>query len=823
MNHRKLIAALFLFSLFNLTINWELHAQSTTANNQTTESTATATTDTVAEVSLAKILPLAAALKEEALNIDSQIGAINNIEDLEKKHFDLQQKIAELQNKLSPLEKSKAFRLEQISELRTQIRQAIETSGDLAKGIAARMQLAEQLRQTWQSKKSVWASHKTNFSADTNETIRPIIKDSESLISKALKKLDGIETPLVEFQGRVVSLQQESQKLLQQIDTIMTAMRKDLFRRSRPAMFTPSFIREFDKTLWEAFWLGIATVAVPERSFFNTYGWIFGLQLILVFAFAIFFRRLNMATLEKLKLGFLVKRYLSAAILPGILLPMILLEEHPKLIYFIFTILIIVSAARLLAGMVESIWRRRLVYIVSGLYQTIQLFNMIALPAPFFRLFIAIIGLIGSIICFWRARVATNQSDSVLFFIAAKLGGLSMLLVFITQVAGYSQFSNHLLDIAIKTVFICLLAWMSALILRGSFEAAFDNKWVRKSAIINTHYRLFIKRISLLLEILTAFFALSAILSTWGVADTTLQASNLILQTGFSFQGNLYSIGLLTTAIIAIYLAMFSSWLIQRILDEEVYPRKKVERGVGISINRLIHYSFILVAISLGFSTLGIGMQNLTVIIGAFGIGIGFGLQNIVNNFASGLILLFERSVKVGDVVVINNEWGIIKNLGLRATVVETFNHSEMIVPNSDLVSTMVTNWTLTDRQVRIILKVGVAYGSDIDLVSKTLYLAAQNHPYAMKAPAPVVLFTTFGASSLDFELRVWVADIDNQLIIKDELNREIDRLFRENNIEIPFSQHDLHIRTMDKPFQESIQTLLLPEQKSEGESKTKA
>lgn len=229
---------------------------------------------------------------------------------------------------------------------------------------------------------------------------------------------------------------------------------------------------------------------------------------------------------------------------------------------------------------------------------------------------------------------------------------------------------------------------------------------------------------------------------------------------------------------------------------------------MGISINRLIHYAFIVAGISLGFSTLGIGMQNLTVIIGAFGIGIGFGLQNIVNNFASGLILLFERSIKVGDVVQINGEWGIIKNLGLRATVVETFDHSEMIVPNSDLVSTMVTNWTLSDRQVRLIVKVGVAYGSDVDLVTKLMYQVAQENPFVMKIPEPSVLFVNFGGSSLDFEMRVWVADIDNRLKIKNEINREIDRLFRENKVEIPFSQHDLHLRTIDVPAGELLQKL---------------
>ncbi|PKL47493.1 MAG: hypothetical protein CVV42_12890 [Candidatus Riflebacteria bacterium HGW-Riflebacteria-2] len=294
-------------------------------------------------------------------------------------------------------------------------------------------------------------------------------------------------------------------------------------------------------------------------------------------------------------------------------------------------------------------------------------------------------------------------------------------------------------------------------------------------------------------------------LYVWGLFDNSSHAATAILALGVSFQGVNLTIGLLVSAIVALYLALFASWLIQTILNEEVYPRKKVDRGVGISINRLISYAFVVVGISMAFSTLGIGMQNLTVIIGALGVGIGFGLQNIVNNFASGLILLFERSIKVGDVVQINGEWGLIKNLGLRATVVETFDRSELIVPNSDLVSATVTNWTLTDRQVRLIIPVGVAYGSDVDLVTRLLLQITEENPVVMKFPAPIVLFLNFGASSLDFELRCWVADIDKRLTIKDEINREIDRLFREHNIEIPFSQHDLHIRSIDTPARAAL------------------
>ena len=184
-------------------------------------------------------------------------------------------------------------------------------------------------------------------------------------------------------------------------------------------------------------------------------------------------------------------------------------------------------------------------------------------------------------------------------------------------------------------------------------------------------------------------------------------------------------------------------------------------------------------------------------LLGAFGVGIGFGLQDIVNNFLSGLILLFERPIKVGDGVLIDGEYGTVTHIGLRSTVVENLNQAELIVPNSQIISQKVTNWTLSSRRVRLVAEVGVAYGSDLEKVLRILSEVAQQHPEVLDEPKPMPLFIQFGASSLDFELRVWIANVDNRPRIQNELLLEIDRRFREEQVEIPFPQHDLHLRSV--------------------------
>jgi potassium-dependent mechanosensitive channel len=259
-------------------------------------------------------------------------------------------------------------------------------------------------------------------------------------------------------------------------------------------------------------------------------------------------------------------------------------------------------------------------------------------------------------------------------------------------------------------------------------------------------------------------------------------------------------VGRLILAGLVLYVSLVISWLARTFLQSEAYRKWNFDRGVGDSINMLIHYTLVVLGALLALGVLGVELQNFAIVAGALGIGIGFGLQNVVNNFASGLILLFERPVRVGDTVVVGGEWGTIRKIGLRSTVMLTFDQSEMIVPNADLVSEKVVNWTLSNPIARIILEVGTAYGSDIEQVLQILRESGPAHDAVMAEPKPQALFVGFGDSSLDFELRVWVREIRLRLEVRSVVLTEIERRFAEAGIEIPFPQRDLHIRSIDAP-----------------------
>jgi small-conductance mechanosensitive channel len=258
-------------------------------------------------------------------------------------------------------------------------------------------------------------------------------------------------------------------------------------------------------------------------------------------------------------------------------------------------------------------------------------------------------------------------------------------------------------------------------------------------------------------------------------------------------------LGLLLAAAALLYGSFVASLAVQTLLLEEVFPKRNVEPGVGLSISRLIQYSLILVGFLLALTALGFTLTNLTILGGAIGVGIGFGLQAIVNNIASGLILLFERPIRVGDAIQLVDLPCEVKKIGLRSTVVTSRDDADIVIPNSDLITNQVTNWTLSERRMRLRVPVGVAYGSDVPLVMRILKESAEGNLSVLSNPPSSVLFLGFGESSLNFELRVWIRDFLDRFRIRSELNQTIDSRFRSEGIEIPFPQRDLHVRSVDE------------------------
>ncbi|RKY02873.1 mechanosensitive ion channel family protein [Candidatus Poribacteria bacterium] len=253
--------------------------------------------------------------------------------------------------------------------------------------------------------------------------------------------------------------------------------------------------------------------------------------------------------------------------------------------------------------------------------------------------------------------------------------------------------------------------------------------------------------------------------------------------------------------IIELAALLIGGWIaskqIQKLLRKHALEKTGLDEGTQFTILKMIHYLIMAILIYQAISMIGLDLKGLAFIAGVMSLGIGFGLQNIASNFASGLIMMFERPVRVGDVVKVGDMEGIVTDIRMRSTTITTFDNVAVIIPNSEFITNRVVNWTHSDPKVRVHIPVGVAYGSDVELVTKLLLKIADEHPDVLDEPKPQVFFLGFGDSSLDFELAVWIPSPAIRKKVISDLNYSIEAAFREHDIEIPFPKRDVYIKAM--------------------------
>ena len=445
-------------------------------------------------------------------------------------------------------------------------------------------------------------------------------------------------------------------------------------------------------------------------------------------------------------------------------------------------------------------WKKHFVYTVITVFLVTTIMTVINFPVTLFRLYIAITALIVVLLCLKWSRENVHSRGSGLFTWPLRFGALFFTFIGIAELWGKHEISSYLLASMMDSIVTALIFVLFVKMINGVLAWIFNVSPLKVATLNRKIDTAFIVRgVSRLLDaIVWGLILPSTILVIWGVHETMEGAMKWILALGVNLGSYRLTLGLLVLAGLIIYISFLISWIVQKLIIDAVLLKRQREKGARHSVARLIHYVIISLGFIFAFSTFGFDVTKITIIISALGVGLGFGLQHIVNNFVSGLVLLFERPVRVGDSIQIGGKWAEIKNIGLRATTVQTLDQADVMIPNADLVNSQVTNWTLSNRQVRVSIPVGVVYGSDVTLVMEKLMACAKANLLISENPLPQVLFLEFGNSSLNFELRVWVLDADDRLKVGSELHQEIDRSFREAGIVIAFPQLDMHLRSVD-------------------------
>jgi len=757
---------------------------------------------------LNEVIPQANAISARLTAAEAVIAQADSLDGVHQKLADLADTLKEVEAQFINWEDAVNWPLNRLMTVETRYSQIDQEQKQQLEVLSGLFKDLENLRTTWTEEKNFW--QKWQKALRKSEVNIP-----EDVFTKAQKNIDALLERISEASTKLLKMQEEysaereildSRLLL--IDKTLKQLRQETFRRNAYSLFSLDFYRQLTPEMFAEYRANfISTVRLPE-GFWQRHGWIIILELIstVVLVSLLSLRRKRPKPISE-DWRFLFQHPFAGAIFITIAATGSLYENIPPSWAWLMLTIATIAATVLVAAMAENNRRRRLIVTLAIVYLVSEVLKVSGLPTPAYQLYEVLLCAFAAPTCLLIARRRRHKEPDRFgpYLASLYLISLVALVGLLTALLGFATLSIHLIEAVLGTIIIIFMVRMTIHLADGGITEFLRLNWVRDRQLVMKLGISTGERLKTLARIFILINAGLYLLVAWGVYNDIDETLTTLLSYEYTIGGFNISVYMVAMVTLVLYLTNLVSWLLQALVDAHYMTPRRIDYGVKAALKRLLHYTLFTIGFFVAISMAGLDLQKFTIIAGALSVGIGFGLQNIVNNFVSGLILLFERPVKVGDTINIDEQWGTITRIGMRSTVFETLDRSEVIVPNSDLISQKVTNWTFTTNVSRIVLTVGVAYGSPLDKVLDILIRVAKEHPDILKDPESSAIFTGFGESSIDFELRVWVSDISKRLKIKSDMGQAVDRYFREEGITIPFPQRDLHLRSIEEDLRSSF------------------
>jgi potassium efflux system protein len=370
----------------------------------------------------------------------------------------------------------------------------------------------------------------------------------------------------------------------------------------------------------------------------------------------------------------------------------------------------------------------------------------------------------ASLFLFWLLRsrhLRTATAETNVRFLQviraiAKIGLVFLPAAFLANAFGYVNLANLLCMSFLRSVYVAALLYTAIRILEGLITIALQVRPLSSLRVVSLHRSMLQRRTCRILEFSAILLWLNLMLNFFGLLTPLIATTQAALNASIAIGSLNISLGRILAFLIAIWASFLISRFLRFLLEEDIYRHLRLASGIPYAISTMLHYVILLVGFFVALGALGIDLTKITILAGAFSVGVGFGLQNVINNFVSGLILLFERPIKIGDVIEVSGNVGEVRRIGIRASVIRTADGSEVIVPNGSLISSQVTNWTFSDRQRAVEVSVSVVGGADVQRVAELLKTTAAGHPDVAKEPAPRVYVANLTAAAVTFQLRAW-------------------------------------------------------------------
>jgi potassium-dependent mechanosensitive channel len=636
------------------------------------------------------------------------------------------------------------------------------------------------------------------------DRIRNALSEIKATRSKAYEQL----TLLVTLQNRVSQQDQVVTDILEKIHQAKAQLQRSLLEPDGPPLWEASSRRQSDQVIDASLRRSLSGAVIRAREFLKARS----RAMTAIFAFflavlgiTLFLRHrmLSRAPTEPGTAGHLVQRPVSLALLAALIVALPLSSNAPPLIRNLVAVLFVAPVLRFLPPLINPAFHS-LLYLLVVFGLTAGIWEMLGIPLVLKRevqagLTLAAIALGVRLIRPARIRRLQPPVKKGSVVIIAAWAALALIFAsLLANLFGYVALSRVLRSGAVLSAFFAVVLYTAFIAIIGIFSQFWQTRQARFLSSVRTHGEMISKWSLRLLRVAAFLLWLYATLNFFTIRESVLGALSSVLTAPIKWGAVNFSLGDVLTFVLVFVLGVIFANIIRVILRADVLVRLPLKRGLPYAISTITYYVILLAVFLLALAAAGVELSRFTLLTGAFGVGAGFGLQNIINNFFSGIILLFERPIRIGDSLEIGSTAGEVERIGMRSTSIRTPQGAEVIVPNSILISSQVTNWTLTRQRRRAELKVEVAYDTDPDRVLKLLVEVAASHPDVLRDPKPTALFLGFGNNALNFELRFWVPQARMDQQVKSELGVKVAAALRESRIEIALPRQEMYLKSID-------------------------
>jgi potassium-dependent mechanosensitive channel len=634
-------------------------------------------------------------------------------------------------------------------------------------------------------------------------------------ISQVLQGIDATDemlqqrrTAVLSLQTRVAEQTQRATGALRSIRSAQSATVNRLWSQDSPPIWSPEVRTAAAQSLGRDSQVSLGAQAAPVRNYLER-EWTKLIYIALLFiVFAVVMLRVKWQVARWTDIDRALDRTnrvlhfpLSTAFLLTIVSARLILYDAPRGVWVIVGTLALIPIVVLLRRLID----RHLFPVVNALVVFYFIAQMRAVAAfiPVLSRIILLLETAGGLIfLIWfiraRRRSGPRTTSNKTARIAASIAVAGFGAIIVTDSLGYVALANYLSVGILASAYFAVALYAAARILEGLVFFALRTRPLASLAIVQRHEQMLCGRIARVLKVAAFIIWILLSLSVFSLREAAISRTMALLNANIGVRSVHFSLGAVVAFVLTIWITLLLSRFLRFFLQEEVYHRLHLARGPAYAVSTLVHYVVLLVGFYMAIAALGADMTKFAILAGAFGVGIGFGLQNIFNNFFSGLILLFERPVQVGDVIEVGNQTGIVRRIGIRASIIALDDKSQLIIPNGQLISDKVRNRTMSSLQKRMELTIRTAYGEDPEQVIALLVRTAAAHPDVTKDPPPDTVLKQFDENALVFVLGFTTEDVPRSAFVQSDVAVAVNAALRDAGIEIPVPQRIVHLEQND-------------------------